>query len=145
MKSKLVRNLRSGLAVALLAATAAAQAGMALIAHPSNQLAGITADDAARIYLGKTTNFPNGRPAAPVDQATHSAMRAKFYYSVVKKDEAELKAYWSKLMFSGKGQPPRELTDDVSVKSFVASNPDAIGYVDGKVVDATVKVLLIVP
>ncbi len=63
----------------------------------------------------------------------------------MKKDEGELRAYWSKLMFGGKGQLPRELADDAAVKSFVAGNPDAIGYVDGKVLDSSVKVLLIVP
>ena len=48
-------------------------------------------------------------------------------------------------MFSGKGQPPREVGDDAAVKAWVASNPEAIGYIDGKFVDGSVKVLFIIP
>lgn len=142
---KLRHSLLAVVAALLCGASLSAQAALAIIAHPSNTQAGITAEEAAHIFLGKTGEFSNGRRATPVDQASGSATRAKFYKSVVKKDEGELTAYWSKLQFAGKGQPPRELTDDAAVKAFVSSNPDAIGYVDGKSVDGSVKVLLIVP
>lgn len=122
-----------------------AQAALAIIAHLSNNAAGITAEEAAQIWLGKSRELANGRRVAPVDQNAASASRAKFYKSVVKKDERELKAYWSKLIFTGKGQPPPEIGDDAAVQDWVASNPDAIGYVDGKFVNSSVKVLLIVP
>jgi len=64
---------------------------------------------------------------------------------VIKKDDSALKVYWSKLLFTGKAQPPDEIGDDAAVKKWVATNPDAIGYVDGKFVDSSVKVLLIIP
>lgn len=132
-------------ALALATAGTAAHAALAIIAHPSNKAAGITLEEAEQIYLGKSRELANGRRVAPVDQSTGTASRSKFYRSVVKKDERELKAYWSKLIFTGKGQPPREIGDDAAVQAWVASNPDAIGYVDGKFVNSSVKVLLIVP
>jgi ABC-type phosphate transport system substrate-binding protein len=131
-------------AVLSLGTSIAAEAALAIIAHPSNSISGISADDAQRIYLGKTGEFANGRRAAPVDQSA-GASRTKFLKSVLQKSEGELKGYWSKLMFSGKGQPPREIGDDAAVKAWVAGNPDAIGYIDGKFVDGSVKVLLIIP
>ena len=131
-------------AVLSLGTSITAQAALAIIAHPSNPVSGISADHAQRIFLGKTSEFANGRPAAPVDQ-TAGAARAKFLKSVLQKDEGELKGYWSKLMFSGKGQPPKEVGGDAAVKAWVAGNPEAIGYVDGKFVDGSVKVLLIIP
>ena len=123
----------------------AAQAAVAIVAHPSNSVSGIRADDAQRIFLGKSGEFANGRRAAPVDQTPGTASRTKFMKTVIQKSEDELKGYWSKLMFSGKGQPPREVGDDAAVKAWVASNPDAIGYIDGKFVDGSVKVLFIIP
>jgi ABC-type phosphate transport system substrate-binding protein len=129
----------------LWAGSAPAQAALAIIVHPSNNMAGITADQAADIYLGKSGVFPNGQRVSPVDQLPNSPARQKFYKTVVKKDGSVLRVYWSKLLFTGKGQPPREVGDDADMKSWVASNPDAIGYVDGKFVDSTVKVLLIIP
>ena len=128
-----------------LGTSIAAQAALAIVAHPSNSVSGIRVDDAQRIFLGKSGEFANGRRAAPVDQTPGTASRTKFMKTVIQKSEDELKGYWSKLMFSGKGQPPREVGDDAAVKAWVASNPDAIGYIDGKFVDGSVKVLFIIP
>lgn len=121
------------------------QAAVAIVAHPSNSVSGISLDDAQRIFLGKNGEFANGRRAAPVDQSPGTASRTKFMKSVMHKSEDELKGYWSKRMFSGKGQPPREVGDDAAVKAWVASNPEAIGYIDGKLMDGSVKVLFIIP
>ena len=142
---KILKRLLAVLFMMSAWGTAPAHAAMAIIAHPSNSLAGITVEQAADIYLGKAGIFPNGQRVSPVDQAPNSPVRMKFYKTVVKKDGSELKVYWSKLLFTGKGQPPREVGDDADVKGWVASNPDAIGYIDGKFVDNTVKVLLILP
>ena len=129
----------------LWAGSAPAHAALAIIVHPSNGMTGITAEQAADIYLGKVGVFPNGQRVSPVDQAPYSPARQNFYRTVVKKEGSALKVYWSKILFTGKGQPPREIGDNAEMKSWVATNPDAIGYVDGKFVDSTVKVLLIIP
>jgi ABC-type phosphate transport system substrate-binding protein len=133
------------LLLVLCAGFVPAHAALAIIVHPSNNLSGISADEAADIYLAKAGVFANGKRAIPVDQAASSPVRKKFYSAVIKKDDSTLKVYWSKLLFTGKANPPREIGDDAAVKSWVASNPDAIGYVDGKFVDSSVKVLLIIP
>ncbi|BAV32852.1 phosphate ABC transporter substrate-binding protein [Sulfuricaulis limicola] len=133
------------LLLVLWAGSVPAHAALAIIVHPSNNLSGISADEAADIYLAKAGVFSNGKRAIPVDQAASSPVRKKFYSAVIKKDDSTLKVYWSKLMFTGKANPPREFGDDAAVKSWVAGNPDAIGYVDGKFVDSSVKVLLIIP
>lgn len=131
--------------ILFLGAASAAQAGIAIIAHPGNPLAGITQEQLARIYLGKTREFPNGAPVTALDLREGSVTRNKFYKSVTDKDETALKSYWSKLLFTGKAQPPKEMSDDEAVKEWVSKNPDALGYVDGKVLDKSVKVLLILP
>lgn len=131
--------------ILFLGAASAAQAGIAIIAHPSNPLAGITQEQLARIYLGKTREFPNGTPVTALDLREGNATRIRFYKVVAEKDEAALKVYWAKLLFTGKAQPPKEMNDDEAVKEWVSKNPDALGYVDGKVLDKSVKVLLILP
>ncbi len=143
---KTLKQFRAILFMLLVwAGSAPAHAALAVIVHPSNSMSGISADQAADIYLAKVGVFPNGKRAIPVDQASNNAARKKFYSAVIKKEESALRVYWSKLLFTGKAQPPRDIGDDADVKSWVAANPDAIGYVDGKFVDSTVKVLLIVP
>jgi len=143
---KSLKQIWAALLLLLLGAgSVPAYAALAIIVHPSNNMAGITAEETANIYLAKVGVFSNGKRAVPVDQSANSPARKKFYSAVIKKDDSSLKVYWSKLLFTGKAQPPDEIGDDAAVKNWVATNPDAIGYVDGKFVDSSVKVLLIIP
>ena len=77
----------------------------------------------------------------PSDSKAHK----KFYRSVVKKSNSAVQRYWSKLKFTGKGKPPKKLDSSSDVIEWVASNEGAIGYIDGKFLNKTVKVVLILP
>lgn len=133
------------LALAALTLAGAAHAELAIIAHPSAPVAGISKDQLGKVYLDKARSYPNGSRITPVDQSEGSAARTRFYTEALGMSERELKSYWSKLMFTGKGRPPQVVGDDAAVRDWVASNPGGIGYVDGKYVDGRVKVLLILP
>ena len=52
-----------------------------------------------------------------------------------------MKAAWSRLVFSGKATPPKEMANSADMKKFVAGNPDAIGYIEKSAVDSSVKVV----
>lgn len=82
-----------------------------------------------RLFLGKLTKLPNGAQANTVDQHEGNPVRDEFYQQVVRKSPAQLKAYWSKKIFSGKGTPPPQLPNDQAVKAWVMENPDALGYI----------------
>lgn len=112
----------------------------AVIVHPSNGDV-ITAKDIERLYLGKLKAFPGGAEAIPVDQNKGEAIREAFYNDVLGKNEQQVKAYWARLVFTGKGTPPKEIGDSAAVKSLVAQNPNTIGYIDASVVDGSVKVV----
>lgn len=129
---------------ALLAASTLAHAQVAVIVNPKSSMASMTADQVAAIFLGKTTTLPSGATAAPADQSESSAIREQFYTKVTGKQSAQVKAAWSRLVFSGKGTPPKELGSSAEVKKFVAANPDAIGYIEKSAADASVKVVLAV-
>ncbi|MFM8455083.1 MAG: phosphate ABC transporter substrate-binding protein, partial [Gammaproteobacteria bacterium] len=100
-----------------------------------------SSDEVSRVFLGKSSSL-GGASVTPVDQSSGSASREAFYKAVVGKSGGELKSYWARQTFTGKGQPPKERGDDRAVKAYVASNPGAVGYVDSSVVDASVKVIL---
>lgn len=61
------------------------------------------------------------------------------------RNAAQIKATWAKLLFTGKGNPPKEVSGNAEVKKFVAGNPAAIGYIDKAAVDGSVKVVLSLP
>lgn len=113
----------------------------AVIVSASNGNASMSSDDISRIFLGKTSKFPNGSKAKPLDQSEDNPARESFNNAVLGKDSSQLKAYWSRLIFTGKGTPPKEAGDDTAVKSQVAGDTSAIGYVDASVVDDSVTVV----
>lgn len=134
--------LRIAVAAAGFGLAGLAQAQVAVIVNAKSAAAAMTADQVASIFLGKSTTLPSGATAAPADQPDSAAVRDQFYTKVTGKQAAQVKAAWSRLVFSGKGTPPKELASSAEVKKFVAANPDAIGYIEKSAVDASVKVVL---
>jgi ABC-type phosphate transport system substrate-binding protein len=94
------------------------------------------------IFLGKTSRFPNGALALPIDQAEGSAVREEFYAKMAGRSAAQMKAYWSKIIFTGRGQPPQEAANSVEMKKRLIENPAAIGYIEKNLVDSSVRVVL---
>lgn len=133
--------IHSLLAILMLTIPTLAMAEIAVIVHPSAAFDSLTEDDVARIFLGKSKSFPGGAQAVPVNQNEGAAAREKFNETICKKNASQYKAYWSQLVFTGKGTPPKDAGDDAAVKALVSANPNMIGYVDASAVDASVKVV----
>jgi ABC-type phosphate transport system substrate-binding protein len=117
-----------------------ALAEVAVVVHPSNNAA-LNAEEISKLYLGRSKSFPDGKAAIPLAQAESSGSTAVFNEKVLNKTGSQIKAYWSKLVFTGKGTPPKELATDQEVIDLVSQNPSVIGYVDKSAVNASVKVV----
>lgn len=134
----LIRNLIGSSILCAFSSLACAE--IAVIVNPANGDI-ISKDDISSLYLGKTKTFPGGKNAIPLDRTEGSPARVEFVSKVIDKDEAQMKAYWSRLIFTGKGVPPKIVESDTEVKEMVARNLDAIGFIDAAAVDSTVKVV----
>ncbi|VUD47199.1 hypothetical protein TDB9533_00978 [Thalassocella blandensis] len=121
--------------------SAICSAEIAVIVNPSSGISSLSKQDIARIYLGKTKSFPNGNKVVPVQQYEGSSTRDAFNDQVCNKSASQFKAYWSKLVFTGKGKPPEDVGSDSDVVKAVAIDPNKIGYVDAASVDSTVHVV----
>lgn len=128
----------------LLLSASSAYADIAVIANRSIAISSITLEQAAAIFLSQLDVLADGTQLIPVDQDDSQPARDEFYSKVVKKTPAEMNAYWSRLVFSGEGQPPKKIASDVEVMALVKANPNIIGYVSASAVDTSVKVLLTV-
>jgi ABC-type phosphate transport system substrate-binding protein len=120
--------------------SAAAQEVVAVVSARSPVTA-LNADQVADIFLGKSTRFPNGSQAVPIDQNEESELRDRFYTLYAGKSPAQVKAHWAKIIFTGRGQPPRQVPNSVEAKRAIADNPHAIGYIDARLVDPSLRVL----
>jgi len=124
------------LAAALLcAASLPALAEVVVVVNPKAAEASMTKDQVAQYFLGKSTSM------TPVDQPESAPIRAEFYKKATDKEPSQVKALWSKLVFTGKATMPKEVGDSAAVKKAVAGDPKAIGYIEKSAVDASVKVV----
>ena len=127
---------------ALLAAAGPLRAqDVVAVVSAKSPVISLNADQVADIFLGKTSRFPDGTPAMPIDLVEESPVRDRFYAAYTGKSPAQVKAHWSKIIFTGRGQPPRQAASATEAKKIVAENPNAIGYIDASQVDASVRVL----
>lgn len=111
---------------------AAAQAEVAVIVNSSNSQ---SLDNAkiTNIFLGKDKSLK----AIDLNDAT----KTEFYEKLAGKNEAQMKSYWSGLVFTGKGTPPKGVDTPQAVIDYIKANADGIGYVPAGSVDPSVKVL----
>jgi ABC-type phosphate transport system substrate-binding protein len=116
-----------------------ASAEVVVVLNPNNPVASMTADQVADYFLGKSTGLQ------PVDLPESSGARTEFYQKVTGKDAAQVKALWTRLIFTGKATPPKEVGSNADVKKAVASNEKAIGYIEKSAVDSSVKVVFTAP
>jgi ABC-type phosphate transport system substrate-binding protein len=112
-----------------------ARADVVVIVSAKSSASTMSAEQISQIYLGRSTALK------PIDTGGNSPVRAQFYSKVAGKDEAQVKAIWSKLIFSGQATPPKELGSSAEVVKAVAADPGAIGYVDKSAIDSSVKVI----
>jgi ABC-type phosphate transport system substrate-binding protein len=119
----------------------ATAAEVVAVVSATNPVGTLSRRQVADIFLGKLTRFPDGRQALPIDQAENSTVREVFYLEFAGKSPAQIKAHWSKIIFTGRGQPPPEVANAIEVMKSLAINPDAIAYIERERVDDRVKIV----
>lgn len=110
----------------MLSATSFAE--VEVIVHPSNGAA-LDKDSIQRIYLGKTRAFPGGGEAVAISLKEGTPAEADFTKNVLSKSAKQLKAYWAKMVFTGKGTPPRQIDSAEEMVKLISANPNLIGFV----------------
>lgn len=143
MSRKLFRRLLLAAPLALLAGAAAA-ADLVVVVSARSSVTSLRAEQVADIFLSEAMRFPDGGEAVALDLPIGSALRDEFYLKVASRTPALMKAYWTKKIFTGRGQPPRELPNSQAVRKLVADNPTLIGYIERGALDASVRPVLVV-
>ena len=126
-----------GLALGLICRVATAD--IVVVVSAKSPVGALSKEQVEDIFLGKTIRFPDGALAVAIDQPEGSAIRNEFYDKVVGKTAAQIKAYWSKIIFTGRGQPPPSVSNTVEMMKRISANPAAIGYIDRDMMNDTVR------
>jgi ABC-type phosphate transport system substrate-binding protein len=141
--TKTGRIVFSVLGASLLTASLGAQTlDFKVVVNSANVVTALPRETIKRMFLKKTTMWPDGQTVEPVDQHSDSVGRRAFSKTMLGRDSTEIAAYWNQLIFSGRGLPPVTKATESEVLSYVRDKPNAIGYVtsDAKIGDG-VKVV----
>ena len=139
----MIHKLLCCLLLALLAGAASA-ADLVVVVSARSPITVLRLEQVADIFLSEATRFPDGGEVVALDLPIGSPLRDDFYQRVANRTPALMKAYWTKKILTGRGQPPRELPNSQAVRKLVADNPTLIGYIERSALDASVRPVLVV-
>ncbi|CAE6930800.1 ABC-type phosphate transport system [Vibrio sp. B1REV9] len=133
------RNLKDDEKESALKEETVALDGIAVVVNPQNKLAGLTADQVTAIYKGEVTNWKDvggsDKPIVAITRDTASGTRGAF------EDIMSLKMKVSGMKVSAISQRAQVANGNGALKTMVASNPYAIGYISLGTVDSSVNAL----
>jgi ABC-type phosphate transport system substrate-binding protein len=132
----------AALALALTLVVNTVTADVVAVVSSTSTITSLSNSQVTDIFLGKVNRFPNGTLAVPIDQAEGSQARDEFYATFASKSPAQVKSLWAKIIFTGRGQPPKAVPNSIEVRKLLAANTQAIGYIERSAVDSSVKVLV---
>jgi len=139
MNQSISKSIIFALGLLALISTHNAVAEVAIIVHPSNEST-IDIGIIKKLFLGKKKSFSNGTSVHLFIQK--GDMGEEFTKKFLSRSPSQFKAYWAKRTFSGKGKPPKSLSNSIAIKEMVAATPNAIGFIDANEVDASIKVVV---
>lgn len=120
----------------------AAEPAIVVVVRQDSPLSQLSRDDVAALFLGKT-HRSNDIPLLPFD-SKDSDLRERFYQEVAEMSGMRLKAYWSRIVFSGQGRPPRELST-AEARTKLADESDALIYLPEDQITPSMKVVFSTP
>jgi len=130
------------LVTALICMRTAGAASLAVIVNPASGINQLTRSQVIDIFLGRYRKLPSGAVAMPIDLRIDTPERKQFYFLLVGKDLPQMSSYWARLVFSGQAAPPFPVPDARTALDLVATNPNAIAYVELATVDKRVRMVL---
>jgi len=133
------RAIAAALALAFVSQTAIAD--VVAVVSAKSPITTLSNAQLAEIFLGKVGRAPNGMRIVPIDQAEDSTDREKFYAKVAGRSPAQMKSYWAKIIFTGRGQPPQELSSVTDLTKRIAADPNTIGYIEEGQVNDSIRVV----
>ena len=123
----------------LLSTQGAAAEELVVIVHRDSGISTLSREQASHLFLGRVKMLPSGARANVVEV---EPLRAGFYRRLLGREIAEINAYWARLQFSGRTQPPLRVSDSAAAVARVAEDPQAIAFVDVVPDDPRARVVL---
>lgn len=115
-------------------------AGPVVVVSQESAIDSLSQNQVRQIFNGQLRRV-SGISVKPLDLPNGSASRDAFYQQVTGKSAEQMKSYWARMIFTGRGMPPREVSSERELGMLVGSDPGFIGYVEESRVPAGLRVV----
>lgn len=136
---KQVGLLAAALFILAFSGINAVHADIIFIANKSVPVNSLEQSQIKNIFLGKLAKWPDGSSVKFVTLRgeTHS----KFLKRYIQRTESQYKTYWKKMLFTGKGLPPKQYETSDEVIHHIAGMEGAVGYIEKEAATDDIKIL----
>ena len=129
------------LCLGVVCATAAFAEDIVVVVNKNNGVEKLSRDEVIDIFMGRNRQLSTGVTALPLDLPDNMAERENFYSRLTGKSVSEINAYWARLHFTGRANPPGLMHSHEEVIQRIMNNPGAVGYVNRSNASSKVKVV----
>ena len=128
--------------ILLTLAAPAARAEIVLVTAIDSTVSELSRDEAEQLYMGRRAAL-SARGALLLLDLPTGPVRDQFYRLLTGKNPSQIRAYWSRMVFTGRALPPTESADASDAHRILLENPNAIAYLPATYADdPSLRVLL---
>lgn len=113
-----------------------------IVANKDLNVSSIDKKELTKIYLGKSSMLESSK-IEPLALPSDSKDHIYFTENILNKDPQKYERYWARLVFTGKGNPPKVISQENERLSYVKNNREAIFYTMTPPKDTGIKVISI--
>lgn len=132
--------LKRILLLSLLCLPLFAQADVVVVAGVNSPIADLSESEVRQLFTGQTRAI-GGQRVQTLDLPSSEAGRTDFYQKLMGRSPDQMRSHWARMIFTGQGQPPREVTSVREMKLLVGTSANQVGYLPADEVDDSVRVL----
>jgi hypothetical protein len=138
-----MRALALVLLTSLLLAQAHAEDNIVVVVSASSPVQQLSRANISALYFGTLADNEVADQLRPLD-LEDGAARDSFYSYLANRSRNQLRAYWSRMVFTGKGKPPRAYTLE-AIRQALRTDPRVIAYLPRGELNDDMRPLLTLP
>jgi ABC-type phosphate transport system substrate-binding protein len=131
--------MRRRLVLLLLCIACRANADWLVVVGAESPIDKLSAKQVADIFLARTRSLDAVGRVTPLQLGDDE--RYDFYQRISSKTPAQINSYWTALIFTGKGKPPKVLRDRGQWLDTLSHDPGAISFLDAGQLNPALKVV----
>jgi len=124
----------------VIVSTVAYTEDFAVVVNKNSSVNSLDKRQVANIFLAKMTRIRGNGRVTPLE-LHDTAFQAHFYHEISGKTLSQINSYWTTLIFTGKGRPPKKIAEINQLIEAINSNPHAITYLPVDHITGSMKIV----